>query len=368
LGAKPEDFNANFVPTIVFLTSKDEVPPVISDPTPKEDKVIQTATPTIAVTIADLLSSLNLSSLRMTLDVQQVNTTYDLATRRFSYRSTQNLPEGTHTVVVEATDLDGNTARKEWRFNIRLGAPVEITDLRVSPNPFSPNGDGIDDVLNIHFRLSGDAVLTITVVDSQNNIVKTLANEQPFAQGEHDLTWDGKKDDGEMAPAGTYGVRIAIIREGRQTNIVEAKATADQEPLSISGVSVTPERTKLTKETLSVAFNPSQDAKVTVKVYLGENTEDDGYAVRTITIDGKKGSNAMSWDGKDDNSRFVKPGTYAVAIEADNITLASRVPLAGKVTVLSLPDLLAAGIGSIDQRKRTKQVGRSPSSHLAGAE
>ncbi|WP_456338005.1 FlgD immunoglobulin-like domain containing protein [Fervidibacter sacchari] len=370
LGTEPEDFNANFVPTIVFLTSKDEVPPVISDPTPKEDEVIRTANPTIAVTVADILSGLDLSSLRMTLDGQQVNATYDIATRRFSYRSTQNLSEGTHTVVVEATDLDGNTARKEWQFTIRLGAPVEITDLKVSPNPFSPNGDGIDDVLNIHFRLSGDAVLTITVVDSQNNIVKTLANEQPFAQGEHDLTWDGKKDDGEMAPTGTYGVRIAIIREGRQTNVVEATVTADQEPLSISGVSVTPERMKLTKETLSVAFNLSQDAQVFVKVYLGENTEDDGYAVRTITVDGKKGSNAVSWDGKDDNGRFVKPGTYAVAIEADNITLASRVSLAGKVTVLSLPDLLAAGIGSIDQDGRTvltalvRNIGAEPAKNI----
>jgi len=370
LGKKPEDFNANFVPTIVILTSKDEIPPVISDPTPKEDEVIRTATPTIAVTVSDFLSGLNISSLRMTLDGQQVNATYNIATRRFSYQSTQTLSEGTHTVVVEATDLDGNTARKEWRFTIRLGAPVEITDLRVSPNPFSPNGDGIDDVLNIHFRLSGDAVLTITVVDSQNKIVKTLANEQPFNQGEHDLTWDGKKDDGEMAPTGTYGVRIAIIREGRQTNVVEATVTADQEPLSISGVSVTPERMRLTKETLTVAFNLSQDAKVTVKVYLGENTEDDGYAVRTITIDGKKGSNAVSWDGKDDNGRFVKPGIYAVAIEADNITLASRVSLAGKVTVLSLPDLLAAGIGSADQDGRTvltalvRNIGAEPAKNI----
>jgi flagellar hook assembly protein FlgD len=370
LGKKPEDFNANFVPTIVILTSKDEIPPVISDPTPKEDEVIRTATPTIAVTVADFLSGLNISSLRMTLDGQQVNATYNIATRRFSYQSTQTLSEGTHTVVVEATDLDGNTARKEWRFTIRLGAPVEITDLRVSPNPFSPNGDGIDDVLNIHFRLSGDAVLTITVVDSQNKIVKTLANEQPFNQGEHDLTWDGKKDDGEMAPTGTYGVRIAIVREGRQTNVVEATVTADQEPLSISGVSVTPERMRLTKETLTVAFNLSQDAKVTVKVYLGENTEDDGYAVRTITIDGKKGSNAVSWDGKDDSGRFVKPGIYAVAIEADNITLASRVSLAGKVTVLSLPDLLAAGIGSADQDGRTvltalvRNIGAEPAKNI----
>ncbi len=371
LGTQPEEFNANFVPTIVFLTSKDEIPPVISDPTPKEDEVVRTATPTIAVTIADFLSGLDISSLKMTLDGQRVNATYEIATRRFSYRSTQQLAEGTHTVVVEATDLDGNTARKEWRFTVRLGAPVEISDLKVSPNPFSPNGDGIDDVLNIHFRLSGDAVLTITVVDSQNNVVKTLASEQPFTQGEHNLTWDGKMDNGETAPTGSYGVRIAIIREGRQTNVVEAQVTADQEPLSITGVSVTPERMRLTKDTLSVAFNLSQDAKVAVKVYLGENTEDDGYAVRTIVLENaKKGANAVSWDGKDDNGRFVAPGTYTVAIEADVSTLTSRVPLAGKVTVLSLPDLLAASVGSVDRDGRSvltavvRNIGAEPAKNI----
>jgi len=371
LGTQPEEFNANFVPTIIFLTSKDEIPPVISDPTPKEDEVVRTATPTIAVTIADFLSGLDISSLKMTLDGQRVNATYEIATRRFSYRSTQQLTEGTHTVVVEATDLDGNTARKEWRFTVRLGAPIEITDLKVSPNPFSPNGDGIDDVLNIHFRLSGDAVLTITVVDSRNNVVKTLANEQSFTQGEHNLTWDGKTDNGATAPTGSYGVRIAIIREGRQTNFVEAQVTADQEPLSLTGGSVTPERMRLTKDTLSVAFNLSQDAKVVVKVYLGENTEDDGYAVRTIVLENaKKGANVVSWDGKDDNGRFIAPGTYTVAIEADVSTLTSRVPLAGKVTVLSLPDLLAASVGSVDRDGRSvltavvRNIGAEPAKNI----
>ncbi len=354
LGTQPEDFNASVVPAIIFLTSKDEIPPIISNLTPKEDETIRTANPLIAANIVDSLSGLDVSSLKMTLDGQQVGAAYDIATRRFSFRPTQPLSEGTHTVTVEATDLDGNTARKEWKFTVRSGAPVEITDLRISPNPFSPNGDGIDDVLNIHFKLSGDAVLNITVTDSQNQVVKTLATEQPFPQGEHDLTWDGVKDDGQRAESGSYGVRIAIVREGRQQQVVEAQVTADTSPLSITGVSVSPETMRLTKDTATVNFNLSQNARIEVKVYMGENTDDDGYVIRSLVMENaQKGSNSVTWDGRADDGRFVPPGVYSVAVEADAGTNTNRVPLAGRITVRSLPDLMAVSLISADQDGKT---------------
>ncbi|MDW8029679.1 MAG: CARDB domain-containing protein, partial [Armatimonadota bacterium] len=354
LGTEPNDFNVDFVPALVFLTSKDEVPPAISDLTPKEDEIVRTTTPLISATVVDALSGLNVSSLKMTLDGQRVNATYDVATRKFSFRPTQPISEGNHIVVVEATDLDGNTARKQWSFTVRLGAPVEITDLRVSPNPFSPNGDGIDDVLNIRFRLSGEAVLTITVVDSQNRVVKTLANEQQFSQGEHNLTWDGIKDDGQRAETGSYGVRIAIVREGRQQQVVEAQVNADTNPLSITGVSVTPETMRLAKDAATINFNLSQNARVEVKVYMGESTDDDGYVVRSLVMENaQRGSNLLNWDGRADDGRFVPPGVYSIAIEADVGTNSNRVDLAGRITVRSLPDLMAASLISADQDGRT---------------
>ncbi|MFN3422368.1 MAG: FlgD immunoglobulin-like domain containing protein, partial [Armatimonadota bacterium] len=358
LGTEPDDFKANIVPAIVFLTSKDKVPPVISDLMPRENETVRTTTPLIAATVVDALSGLNVSSLKMTLDGQQVSAAYDIATRRFSFRPSQPLSEGTHTVTIEATDLDGNTARKEWRFTVRSGAPVEITDLRISPNPFSPNGDGIDDVLNIHFKLSGDAVLTITVVDSQNQVVKTLASEQPFSQGEHDLTWDGVMDNGQVAPTGSYGVRIAIVREGRQQQVVEAQVTSDTSPLSITSISVTPETMRLAKDAANISFNLSQNARVEVKVYMGESTEDDGYVIRSLVMENaQKGANSVSWDGRADDGRFVPPGVYSVAIEADAGTNSNRATFSGRITVRSLPDLMAVSLVSADQDGKTLLTG-----------
>jgi len=349
-----EQFDVSFVPTIVLLTTGDAVPPIITDLTPLDNATVRTRTPVIAASVADPISGLNLASLRMTLDGQPVEASYDPTTRRFSFRA-QNLAEGQHTVTVEATDNEGNTSRREWRFVVNLSAPVEVTDLTLSPEPFSPNGDGLDDTLSISFRLSGDANLTVKVVDSAGNTVKTLSNEQPFSAGEHTLTWDGTTDSGEPAPDGEYTVQITATPRSRQQPLAQSIARLTRSPLSITSVSVTPSTIRLTKETVNIAFNLSQQATVQVKVYAGESTEDDGFVVRTLTLPNTpRGTNTVTWDGRTDDGRFVAAGTYTIAIEADAVTMTTRLALAGQVRVRSLPDLMPVTIVTSEQNGSTR--------------
>jgi len=349
-----EQFDVSFVPTIVLLTTGDAVPPTITDLTPPDNATVRTRTPVIAASVADPISGLNLASLRMTLDGQPVEASYDPTTRRFSFRA-QDLAEGQHTVTVEATDNEGNTSRREWRFVVNLSAPIEVTDLTLSPEPFSPDGDGLDDTLSISFRLSGDANLTVKVVDSAGNTVKTLSNEQPFSAGEHTLTWDGTTDSGEPAPDGEYTVQITATPRSRQQPLAQSIARLTRSPLSITSVSVTPSTIRLTKETVNIAFNLSQQATVQVKVYAGESTEDDGFVVRTLTLpNAPRGTNTVTWDGRTDDGRFVAAGTYTIAIEADAVTMTTRLALAGQVRVRSLPDLMPVTIVTSEQNGSTR--------------
>ncbi|MFA0752006.1 MAG: hypothetical protein SLRJCFUN_002409, partial [Candidatus Fervidibacter sp.] len=349
-----ERFDISFVPTIVTLTNQDTVPPTIADLTPPDGVTVRTRSPLVSVVIVDPISGLDINSLRMTLDGRAVEAVYEPATRRFSFQ-TQELSEGQHTVVVEATDNEGNTARREWRFTVDLTAPVEVTELKVSPEPFSPNGDGLDDTLTISFRLNGDANLTVKVVDSEGNTVKTLANEQPFNAGEHTLTWDGTTDSGEPAADGTYSIQITATPRSRQQPLAQSLARLTRNPLSITNVSVTPSTIRLTKETASLSFNLSQQATVRVKVYAGENTDDDGFVVRTLSLpNAPRGAHSVTWDGRTDDGRFVSAGVYAFAIEADGVTLSTRLASAGQVRVRSLPDLMPVTLTAAEQNGSTK--------------
>ncbi len=104
----------------------------------------------------------------------------------------------------------------------------------------------MDETLTIRFRINGHANLTVRFMDSNGKTVKTLANEQPFTQGEHTLTWDGTTDSGELTPEGTYSVQITATPRSRQEAIAQGKIQLTLNPLSIAGVSVMPETIRFT--------------------------------------------------------------------------------------------------------------------------
>ncbi len=76
--------------------------------------------------------------------------------------------------------------------------------LKLAPNPFSPNGDGHNDHLLIHYQLDEpDYLMHVRVFDRQGRLVRTLADGlQAGRSGK--LVWDGRTDRGLMNRAGLY--------------------------------------------------------------------------------------------------------------------------------------------------------------------
>ncbi|NTU57633.1 MAG: hypothetical protein HGB00_01720 [Chlorobiaceae bacterium] len=80
--------------------------------------------------------------------------------------------------------------------------------FRLSPNPFSPNGDFREDVLKITVSLpAGSYQLSVSVYDPTGNKVRTLASGTPAGPATA-LTWDGRNDSGQPLPTGTYRVTM----------------------------------------------------------------------------------------------------------------------------------------------------------------
>ncbi len=88
--------------------------------------------------------------------------------------------------------------------------PFGVFQLRVGPNPFTPNGDGTRDqaVISFVFATDGGSQLTAQIYNLSGHLVRTLVQEQLPESGEQRLFWDGRDQKGNLAPSGLYFVWV----------------------------------------------------------------------------------------------------------------------------------------------------------------
>ncbi len=120
----------------------------------------------------------------------------------------QQVTEGDATVDYPGNALGVRTAD--------LGASP-LASVRAWPNPFSPNGDGINDVAFLHFRvheLSIPRRLTVDIHDLSGRRVRRL-EEREVRRGLSGgaipaPAWDGRDDGGQRVSPGLYLYRIHL--------------------------------------------------------------------------------------------------------------------------------------------------------------
>ncbi|NKB67737.1 MAG: hypothetical protein GKR89_11800 [Candidatus Latescibacteria bacterium] len=97
-----------------------------------------------------------------------------------------------------------------------------LVNVEARPRPFSPNGDGINDRVQIHYdltRLVGAAPIAVRVFDLAGNLVRTLfAGEQ--GGGSFTAQWDGADGAGQQAPPGIYLFRVDLNTDAREEAVV----------------------------------------------------------------------------------------------------------------------------------------------------
>ncbi len=80
----------------------------------------------------------------------------------------------------------------------------------VRPNPFSPNGDGINDVANISFKLlrvTAAVPVSIEIFDLSGRLVRRVYSGNDLL-GEYVHTWDGTDNSNRLVPPGMYFFRL----------------------------------------------------------------------------------------------------------------------------------------------------------------
>ncbi len=103
---------------------------------------------------------------------------------------------------------------------VEAGAPV----LSISPNPFSPDGDGREDEVLFHFGVASEQIeVTLRLFDVNGRRLATLMRSTVLP-GNGVWSWDGRVDGYGYLPAGIY-VYHAEIRDANGSGKWETKGT-----------------------------------------------------------------------------------------------------------------------------------------------
>ncbi len=106
---------------------------------------------------------------------------------------------GTYTVTMTASD--GYLSASQSLPITVMDAPLVIVSLAATPNPFSPNGDGVSDTTTISATFTHQANWVLNIALNGSTIIQrfTGSNSTSVTQ-----VWDGKNIGGTLQPAGAY--------------------------------------------------------------------------------------------------------------------------------------------------------------------
>jgi flagellar hook assembly protein FlgD/fibronectin type 3 domain-containing protein len=113
---------------------------------------------------------------------------------------------GNYFLRLTVTDLAGNKLQQVH--NVAWANTPSITDLYTDFNYISPNGDGVQDQVSLHYRVLQPVHLEFTVADATNTIIRTVPVDQYVIGTQTAFVWDGRDDKGIVVPDGQYSISV----------------------------------------------------------------------------------------------------------------------------------------------------------------
>lgn len=120
-------------------------------------------------------------------------------------RISADLPSNASSSWGSSASIDGGTPGSRNSLYQQPGSDDEQQGvITLSPNPFSPDGDGFEDRLFINYQFDyPDYLLRVRIYDRYGRLVRNLAENHPAGFGGA-LVWDGLMDDGTRNRVGIY--------------------------------------------------------------------------------------------------------------------------------------------------------------------
>jgi FlgD Ig-like domain len=162
----------------------------------------------------------------------------------------------------------------------------------------------------------------VYVVDQTGAIVRTVAlgrhMRQRVRKPDGEFSWNGREDNGQVAPDGTYYFRVSLIHQGRTVYI--SNQAGAREPITVRTIPPRPVVTSLSPSLLpqgdstdvKIRYTGTEDRAATVQIYRTDLPGDP--RVKQF----QAGLHTAVWDGKI-KQRPTPPGTYLVGLRATDL-------------------------------------------------
>jgi flagellar hook assembly protein FlgD len=156
----------------------------------------------------------------------------------------------------------------------------------------------------------------VYVIDPTGAIVATLASGRHLQiMRRSRFVWNGREDDGSVAPDGTYYVRVSLIHQGRSLVIsnsagVELPVTVQTSPPPLKITAVTPRVIPRPGRTyVTIRYAGNRAIRPRVSIYRGSRHP---RLVRSFTATAK--GTHTRWYGTLQSGAPAPPGAYSVAM------------------------------------------------------
>ncbi len=119
---------------------------------------------------------------------------------------------GPHVLRLLASDQVGNTTIIETPVTLTARTTL-ISALLATPPLFSPNGDGIRETTNFTLGVEENILFTLSLLDQDHRIRRTLTVDRPAQAGVKQLIWDGTDASGMNlnVPDGSYTASVRAV-------------------------------------------------------------------------------------------------------------------------------------------------------------
>ena len=224
----------------------------------------------------------------------------------------ERLPEGSYRAEFATVYQNGNrpsATSPEFTLDV---TPPRAT-VRASFDAFSPNGDGNRDVITFDQDSSAEELWEGEITGPDGEVVRTFTFRET---ADVTTSWDGRREDGQLAEDGEYGYRlVATDRAGNTGGSEEVRFILDTEEaevlLSAEYEAFSPNADGTRDR---IQFFPQVQQNQDVETYSLTVESTDGTPVRTISGDGSV-DEPFTWDGFDDDGERVPDGEYRARLE-----------------------------------------------------
>jgi flagellar hook assembly protein FlgD/outer membrane protein OmpA-like peptidoglycan-associated protein len=218
--------------------------------------------------------------------------------------------------------------------------PPEVEITYPERQYLSPNNDGASDELLLPVEISDQRYVTswsLDIVDESGETIRTIENKEQRPENAgfqnivdrllyvkkgvtipDEIRWDGRTDNGGLAPDGAYRFSVTAVDDNGNTTIgPEQEIVLDSTP---------PDATiDEPEETDGLVFSPNDDGRKDVITLETTSSTEDSWSIEVLdatdsvvytdtVADGSV--TEITWDGRDNEGILVPDGVYSVRVSA----------------------------------------------------